>query len=219
MTIFALTKPESHLGLDLSELLLLTCGALLTVGIVGEYAKSKKWSRLARTFAALVVIGVAGELVSDAGVFLFSRRLQVIADAELAAVTREAGDAQISADSAASAASRANSFAKEAEQHAVRANEKANRFQLEIARSNARAAEAEQRAAQAKLEKLESPRVISSPEQRRMVKVLAAFRGTPFDLSVGDTPESVSLMYTVQSVLVKAGWRQVAAAGSIGLAV
>ena len=40
-----------------------------------------------------VIIGVAGELWADGGIFLFSSHLQTIADLEIAALTREAGEA------------------------------------------------------------------------------------------------------------------------------
>jgi len=40
-----------------------------------------------------VIIGVAGELWADGGIFLFSSHLQTIADLEIAALTREAAEA------------------------------------------------------------------------------------------------------------------------------
>ena len=52
----------------------------------------------------LLVIGVAGELFADGGIFLFSRHLQTIADQEIADLTQEAGNAEKSAEGAAKAA-------------------------------------------------------------------------------------------------------------------
>jgi hypothetical protein len=62
-----------------------------------------------RTFEVFVIIGVAGELLADGGIFLFSKHLQAIAELEIATLTRETGDAKTSAENASAAASRATS--------------------------------------------------------------------------------------------------------------
>lgn len=67
---------------------------VLVIGIVGEYAKSDKWRAHLRAFEVLVVIGVAGELFADGGIFLFSRRLQAISDEEVARLTVKAEEAE-----------------------------------------------------------------------------------------------------------------------------
>jgi hypothetical protein len=81
--------------LDISEVLLLVFGAVLTIGALGEY---KKFPRLLRaqhtTFEMLVVVGIAGELFADGGVFVFSRHLQTISESEFAVLNRDAGEAR-----------------------------------------------------------------------------------------------------------------------------
>lgn len=90
----SLSKSATSLALQLSEITLLLFGAVLVIGLVGEYAKSEKWKKRAKLFQAFVIIGVAGELFADGGVFLFSAHLQTIADAEVASLNKEAGNAR-----------------------------------------------------------------------------------------------------------------------------
>jgi hypothetical protein len=95
MGYFLLSKSATTTALDISEVLLLLFGLILTIGALGEY---KKFPRLLKAshamFELLVVIGIAGELVADGGVFVFSRHLQTISDGEFAALNKEAGDAR-----------------------------------------------------------------------------------------------------------------------------
>lgn len=99
-TLFSLSKSATSIDLEISEILLLLFGVLLVIGLIGEYAKTKRWKKYIRTFEMFVIVGVAGELIADGGIFLFSRRLQAIADLDLAKVTKEAGDAATSAQTA-----------------------------------------------------------------------------------------------------------------------
>lgn len=124
--LLSLSKPAISTLLEISEIVLLIFGALLVVGLIGESAKSERWKNHLRLFEMFVIIGVAGELLADGGIFLFSRRLQTIADLEITRLTREAGDAKTSADSAASASSRARASAEEANIAAGAAREKAD---------------------------------------------------------------------------------------------
>ncbi len=112
--LFAFSKSATSTALDLSEIALLLFGVLLVVGLVGEYANVDRWKKHVKVFEMFVIIGVAGELLADGGIFLFSRHLQTVADGEIANLTKEAGDAKKSAEGAADAASRAKSFADEA---------------------------------------------------------------------------------------------------------
>ncbi len=68
-----LSKSATTAALDVSEVLLLVFGAVLTIGALGEY---KKFPRLLKapveTFELLVVIGIAGELLADGAIFVFS---------------------------------------------------------------------------------------------------------------------------------------------------
>jgi hypothetical protein len=79
----------------MSEVLLLVFGAILTVGVLGEYKKFPrllKWSLA--TFELLVVIGIAGELLADGAIFVFSRHLQTLSEGEYATLNNEAGIAR-----------------------------------------------------------------------------------------------------------------------------
>jgi hypothetical protein len=73
-------------------------------GLIGEYAKSDRWKKHVKLFELLVIIGVAGELIADGGIFLFSSHLQTIAEAEIGEVTKQAGDAKLSANEAKASA-------------------------------------------------------------------------------------------------------------------
>ena len=90
---------------------------------------------------------------------------------------------------------------------------------VEIANANERAAKAQEDAAKAnlELEKIRTPRTISPQDQVEIVAALKPFSGAPYDLSVGVDSESSSLMRTVQSILNRAEWKQVAASGPIGI--
>jgi hypothetical protein len=113
-TLFSLSKSATSTALDTSEIALLLFGILLTIGLIGEYAKSERWKRYVRTFEMFVIIGVAGELLADGGIFLFSSHLQTIADQEIGELTKEAGDAKDSAKGAAVDAANAGASAKQA---------------------------------------------------------------------------------------------------------
>lgn len=122
---FSMSKSATSIALDFAELALLLFGLMLVVGLIGEYAKSEKWKKHLRLFELFVIIGVAGELLADGGIFLFSKHLQTIADIEIARLTKEAGDAKSSAESAASASSQPRLSADEANAAAGEAKEKA----------------------------------------------------------------------------------------------
>lgn len=112
-TLFALSKSATSTALDISEIALLLFGIVLTAGLIGEYAKSERWKKHVKIFEMLVIIGVAGELFADGGIFLFSTYLQTIAEQEIADLTKVAGTAKASAEAAASAASRAETAAND----------------------------------------------------------------------------------------------------------
>jgi Alanine-zipper, major outer membrane lipoprotein len=95
------------------------------IRLIGEYAKSERWKRHVKTFEMLVIIGVAGELLADGGIFLFSSHLQTIADQEIADLTLTAGNAKASAENAAKAADRAKASADEARHKADAAGDAA----------------------------------------------------------------------------------------------
>jgi len=90
-TFLPLSKSATSSALHISELAVLLFGLLLVVGLIGELSKSEKWKVRLRMFELMVIIGVAGELMGDGGIFVFSERLQAISEAEVARLNVEAG--------------------------------------------------------------------------------------------------------------------------------
>ncbi len=65
----------------------LIAGLLLVLRLWGEYPESKRWKRtwLYKAAKLAVIIGVAGELIGDAGIFETSERLQQLTDESISA--------------------------------------------------------------------------------------------------------------------------------------
>ena len=86
---FSLSKSAATVGFEVAEWMLLIFGGILVLGIFGEYKKLPKQLLLlwpASVFEILVMVGVAGELLGDGGVFVFSSHLQSIEDHELSSL-------------------------------------------------------------------------------------------------------------------------------------
>jgi hypothetical protein len=100
-TLFSLSKPWTEAWLAISEFGLLEFGILLVAGLVGEYfadhkkREYPKFKKRKRLFELLVIIGVAGELFADGGIFLFGGHLQTIAELEVARLNKEASFARL----------------------------------------------------------------------------------------------------------------------------
>jgi len=156
---FSLSKSAASTGLDISEWMLLIFGAVLVLGIFGEYKKLPKrllmWP--ASAFEILVMVGVAGELLGDGGVFVFSRHLQVIEDTELTSLGSNAeqlavrlktlGDKTTQTESTASIASAKANEAVTASGNALNlargAHQEAESFEKDIVSAKKQAADAE----------------------------------------------------------------------------
>ncbi len=80
--LLSLSRSATSSALDASEIALLIFGIVLVVGLIGEVAKSERWKKRLRIFELMVIIGVAGELVADGGIFVFSSHLEAITEAE-----------------------------------------------------------------------------------------------------------------------------------------
>ncbi len=79
-TLFSLSKSATSIALDISEIALLLFGILLVVGLIGEYAKSERWKRYARTFvAAHAEQGTAALTAANAGRRLTSEQKNKLA--------------------------------------------------------------------------------------------------------------------------------------------
>src|SRR5438034_10605055 len=85
--LLSFSKSSAAFWLGMSEWALLVFGALLVVGLIGEYridhGKCPKFKKRKWLFELFVIVGVAGELFGDGGIFLFSGHLQTIADREI----------------------------------------------------------------------------------------------------------------------------------------
>jgi hypothetical protein len=83
-TLLPLSRHATSFLLHISELTVLVFGALLVVGLIGEEAKSAIWQARKRWFVIMIIVGVAGELLGDGGIFVFSERLQRIDEHHIA---------------------------------------------------------------------------------------------------------------------------------------
>jgi hypothetical protein len=162
---FSLSKSTISGLLDASELSLLLFGLLLVWGIFGEYQKlPKRMMRLPKeVFEILVMIGVAGELFGDGGVFLFSHRLQTLEGANIQVLDkkaekaladaneagRKAKNASDEADVAKTESGKAKDMANAAESLATGAVRKAESFETRIVSATTNATEAESHLADA----------------------------------------------------------------------
>jgi hypothetical protein len=230
----SLSKAEVSTALDASEWSILLFGLLLVIGIFGEYDKvpkpMAKWPKA--VFEIMVMIGVAGELLGDGGVFLFSRQLQRIEGADLQELNRKAEKALADANGAigkATAASDISGSAKaeadiargsaaEAGALARGARQEADSFEKDILSAKRQATEAENHLAQAlqraasaeaavEVERLaRAPRILNAAQQARIAAKLKPFANTPYELSVNATPETANLLEAVDAILRAAGW-------------
>jgi len=110
-----LSKAATEWLLALSEVSLLVFGILLVVGLIGEFKEELLRRKLIRWFGRknirltfglrpfikicelFVIIGVAGELFADGGIFLFSHHLQTISDKEVSVANERAEAARVKA--------------------------------------------------------------------------------------------------------------------------
>lgn len=189
--------------LHFCEWLLLASSFVLTAGVVCEYRESKKWKRL---FQALVIIGLAGELISDAGIITFSRRLAQLEGiaindlAEKAKRASERADGAIAdATTAKNEASKAKADANTASYVASSARREADSFEKDIAVAKRQSLDAE-----TKLAELKAMREIVN--WGNFVNKIKPFSGTPYALGVARNNESIRFLGILNSALSAAGW-------------
>jgi hypothetical protein len=200
--LLALSKSSTDTALDLSEYALLFFGLVLVAGIFGEYKKVPKriasWPKA--VFEILVMVGVAGELLGDGGVFAFSRALQTISDRDLAEMKNrlELSTATLSADMHfMDAISTANQDAlhleiSKVEQEAARFNEVAERERL----------------ARVKVEEQLAWRTLSPVQKETLVAAMRPFPGTRVHITciVGDA-EGGAYAEDFDEIVRRAGWK------------
>jgi hypothetical protein len=207
-TLFSLSKSVTSIALDISEIALLLFGIVLTIGLIGEYAKSERWKRYVRTFEMFVIIGVAGELLADGGIFLFSSHLQTIADQEIADLTRKLGDAKTLAEGAAAASSTARTEADLAQQKADAAEDMAGRAVNKSNKANTAAGNALTRAQKAG----EYADLLAKRLNRRMIdgkRFHELMEGKPTataEILFENDDEAWSFALQLSTVLREVGW-------------
>jgi hypothetical protein len=218
-TAFSLSKSVTSTWLDVSEIALLVFGVVLVIGLVGEVAKSDKWKKRLRLFEMLVIIGVAGELIADGGIFLFSRHLQTISEAEYSGLNKQAADAYKQAEIARKEAdsfeldiAKAKKGAADALERAAKAEENLGEARKDAATANERAANSnkiaeDERLARLQLEAKLAPRSLTPAQQKDLAERLKPFSGTRLDIFIyGETSEMLSIGLTIASVANAAGW-------------
>ena len=204
--LFSLSKSATGSVLDLCEYALLFFGLVLVVGIFGEYKKLPKWFLRwpKELFEILVMIGVAGELLGDGGVFLFSHRLQILEGADIQVLdgkaekalsdATEAGHkakaASGEADSAKLESGKAKDAASTAKSLAAGARKEADALTRDIASAKSDASEAKAL--------LSDVRNLASEAQRKAgsaLNTVAAERESRKPRSI--TPEQAETMVAV----------------------
>jgi hypothetical protein len=228
----SLSEPATSTWLDISEWFLLICGLLLLIGIFGEYDKLPKrlFPFSEATFAMLVMLAIAGELVGDGGVFIFSSHLQKLEGADIQtlsqkseAALRDASTADDDAKSAAAVSNDAKSKSDEAEKSAgsaqILAHEartEADSFEKDIVTAKQQAATAESHLAEAlkqaayataELNRLKMPRTLANVDV--LVAGLSQFKNTDYKfVMVYPNDESIDLLKSIDDVLQRAGWNR-----------
>jgi hypothetical protein len=130
--------------------------------LIGEYAKAEKWKKRIKLFELLVIVGVAGELFADGGIFLFSAHLQTISDREIAVIRDKASQQELRAAGLEKAAA-------DTQREAENARRTADSFELDIAKAKKESANALERAAKAE-ENLGSTRKDAAVANERAAK-------------------------------------------------
>ncbi len=213
-----------------SEKVALTSAFLVLIGVIGEYVVEVKAveerkplaKRIKRLSMALLVLGLSGDVLGI-----------VMGQSEMAAITRESGDAATSARTARQEAGAVKSIADEARADAKDALAKAQAAQGELAHAETDAAKAQAAASRAlsTADKAEShladamkrtnaltvqlDRITTSrslPASPQLLSSLKPFKGTEYMFTgvCGDT-ECINLLRDIEKVLGLAEWKRVKA--------
>ena len=172
----SLSKPATTTGLKTSEWGLLVFGVILVLGVVGEL-KVPWWSVWVKRFEWIVLIGIAGELIADGGVFLFGSQLQNISDQEVAQAETSARQAYDSARDAHLASTAAQGMAETAIKEAGDISKRAEQLSLLLKREQETTAQFQTQAAlaqQALQKELDQVNTDVKQRQPRPVLLLAA---------------------------------------------
>jgi hypothetical protein len=219
---FSLSKSAATVGFEVSEWMLLIFGGILVLGIFGEYKKLPKRALSlcsASVFEILVMVGVAGELLGDGGVFVFSSHLQSIEDHELASLGSNAeqlearlkavGDKATQAESTSATASAKSNGAVIASGNAMTlargARQEADTFEKEIALARKEASDAG--ITSARVAAKQADRRLSSEQRSHIQDAMRRFPLHQWQaVTFAGDGEAVGLMADIQDSLAGAGW-------------
>jgi hypothetical protein len=233
---FSLSKSATSTALDVSDIVLLVSGALLLFGALGEYLEDHKrlprWMRWPKLiFEIIVAVSLAGELIADGGVFVFSHHLQKLEGADIDALERKSakalddsnaaiGEAKAASDEAAAAkleSSNAKGIANASDRLARGTRKEADSFEGDIVSAKTQAADAESHLAEAlrsaveaktELDRLKSPRSLT--DMPGLLSALGRFRGTSYTFTeVFADEDSAHLLRLIDEVLQEVGWNRV----------
>ena len=185
MEILPLSKAATSSALHVSELVVLLFGLLLVVGLIGEVSKSSRWKTKLRIFEVMVIVGVAGELIGDGGIFIFTEQLQAISDTDAARLNKEAGDAR--------------SEAAKAIERAARVEERAANLEKEAAVARRQEAKAERQLAE-----IRDPRTLPRDCLESALKGKPA--GTVNVLYQPEDSEAYFFSFWIRLSLMQSGW-------------
>ncbi|MGD1212443.1 MAG: hypothetical protein ABR973_13935 [Candidatus Acidiferrales bacterium] len=91
---------------------------MVVVGLAGEYSKGDWWKRKLHIFEMLVVLGVAGEMITESGAFWYSLRLQAIEESAIVGAQKMANDSAVEAGNLGVTVDNLHSFVTQKESQA-----------------------------------------------------------------------------------------------------
>jgi len=137
--VSSLTKAQVSTLFSISEWILLVSTIILVTGIIGE-AKTPWWRRRHDLYVFLVALGCVGEFFGEAGMFVFSRGLQTLEEAEISRANTLAGNAANNATRAENAADKAEIISSKAGTSAEAALRKADSARKDVREASERLA-------------------------------------------------------------------------------
>jgi len=185
---------------------------VLLVGLIGEH-RASEGSTWYKRFALLITIGCGIEFLADGGVFMFSKQLQNISDAEVVTAENDASLAQKAAIDASNRATDAFGKAKDASVNATSAFNKAASAEKEAGENKLEAGELQLRAEKeaAKRVAIEQQlawRTFTKEQEKHLAfRLPSRFAGTTLIVAnvMGDA-EGRSYAGALWDALSKAGW-------------
>ena len=199
---------------------------LVILGVIGEYlAEFRKIpkdevrrKRFEKSCATVLIIGLSAELLGLVRTSQLNGKLIAALNYQAQQATKDAAIATQTAKGYESQIASANDRAKAAEAIVATANSTSQAAIVQVRTAEARIAEANAKAAEAKKvaesERLERvkieerlrPRALNQsllPEARNHLRKYA---GTPYELSVDATPESIQLLAAIDTLLRDSNW-------------